>query len=312
MSLERIFPLDRETIEMFALKGIKVDDGKPPISNANGVNVRRVMQLISDFSKKPFDHLRILDLACGEGVYAIEAALRGAEVRALDARTERMSGGAKAAERNGLGNLFFEQTDVRNVNVSSHGSVDIVLFLGILYHLDQKDIFPVLKNIYEMCSQFVIIDTHISLNGLVTIKYDGKSYEGKQWREHADDDPEEVRRSRLQASIDNPLAFWFTKKSLFKLLLDVGFTSVCECNVPLEPFKSVDRITIIAVKGEPVKVSSYPWVNDKTEDEIEHILAENLKAGYLKYGETKPGLKQLGKSIINRALRTFGLEIRRI
>ena len=312
MSSERIFPLDKDTIELFALKGAQVDCGKPQICNANGVKVRRVMQLIRDFSKKPFDQLQILDLACGEGVYAIEAALRSAEVKALDARIERMSEGVKAAERLGLRNLSFEQTDIRNVNISSHGSVDIVLFLGILYHLDQKDAFPVLKNIYEMCQQFVVIDTHIALHGVVNIEHDGRSYKGKQWREHADDDPEELRRNRLQSSLDNPLSFWFTKESLFQLLNDVGFTSVCECNVPLEPFKSKERITVIAVKGERVQVSSYPWVNDKTENEIEHLLADNLEATRKKYGAVKPGFKQLVKSIVNGTLRTFGLEIRRL
>ena len=313
MSSEHVFPLDQDTIELFALKGTQGGCGTPQIGNANGLKVRRVMQLIRDFSKKPLDQLRILDLACGEGVYAIEAALRGAEVRALDARTERMNEGAKAAERLGLKSLCFEQTDIRNINIGSHGRVDVVLFLGILYHLDQGDVFLVLKNIYEMCQQFVVIDTHIALHSLVKVEHDGRSYEGKQVREHAVDDLEVVRRSRLLASLDNPLSFWFTKESLFRLLNDVGFTSVCECNVPLEPFKPADRITIIAAKGEPVQVSSYPWVNDKTEDEIERFLADNLaQASRQKYGAAKPGVKQLAKSIVNGALRTFGLEIRRI
>ncbi len=92
----------------------------------------------------------------------------------------------------------------------------------------------------------------------------------------------------------------------------MGFTSVCECNVPLEPFKSVERITVIAAKGERVKVSSYPWVNDKTEDEIEHSLADTLRATRQKYGAVRPGFKQLVKTIVNRILRTVGLEIRRI
>jgi SAM-dependent methyltransferase len=312
MSSEHIFPLDQDTIELFARKGIQVGAGKPQIYNANGVKVRRVMQLIRDFSKKPFDQLQILDLACGEGVYAIEAALRGAGVRALDARTERMSEGEKAAERLSLRNLSFEQADIRNVNTGSHGKVDIVLFLGILYHLDLNDVFPVLKNIYEMCDQFVIIDTHIALHGVVNVKYDGRSYEGKQWREHADNDPAQLRKNRLQASLDNPLSFWFTKESLFQLLNDVGFTSVCECNVPLEPFKAADRITIIAFRGEPVQVSSYPWVNNKTEDEIAHFLADNLAATRQKYGTAGSGVKQIMKSIVNRTLRIFGLEVRRI
>jgi SAM-dependent methyltransferase len=312
MSSERVFPVDQETIKLFALKGTQ-GGGPPKTVNAAGVKVRRVMQLIRDFSKKPFDQLRILDLACGEGVYAIEAALRGAEVRALDGRTERMDEGAKAAERLGLKNLCFEQNDIRNVNIGSYGTVDVVLFLGILYHLDQRDVFPVLRNIYEMCNQFVVIDTHVALHGQVKLEHDGRNYEGKHVREHADDDPEGVRRSRLLASLDNPLSFWFTKESLFRLLNDVGFSSVCECNVPLEPFKPENRTTIIAAKGELVCVSSYPWVNNKTENEIENLLADDLKqASRLEFRAEKSWVAQLAKSMVNAALRNFGLEIRRI
>lgn len=312
MSSERFFPLDPNAIELFALKGTQ-DGGCPPqLGNANGLKVRRVMQLIRDFSKKPFDQLRILDLACGEGVYSIESALRGAQVKALDGRTERMSEGTKVAQRLGLKNLCFEQTDIRRVTISSHGSVDVVLFLGILYHLDQNDIVPVLKNIYEMCQQFVVIDTHIALRGTVNFQHDGRSYAGQQVREHSDDDPDAVRRSRLLSSLDNPLSFWFTKDSLFRMLKEVGFTSACECNVPLEPFKPADRITVIAAKGEPVIVSSYPWVKDKKEDEIERFLDDDLQAARQKYGAGRPGVKRFAKCIINRTLRAFGIEIRRI
>ena len=313
MSSERAFPLDQRTIELFAIKGTQGGDGTRQTGNANGLKERRVMQLIRDFSKKPFDQLRILDLACGEGVYAIEAALRGAEVRALDARTERMNEGAKAAERLGLKNLSFEQADVRRVNFDSHGSVDVVLFLGILYHLESRDAFLVLKNIYEMCQQFVVIDTHIALHGQVKVECDGRSYKGTHVHEHADADPEEVRRSRLMASIDNPTSFRFTRRSLFRLLNDVGFTTVCECEVPLDSRKSADRITIIAAKGEPVQISSYPWINDKTEDEIDAFLANNPgQESRQKYGGVISGVKRFAKSVVDGALRTFGFEIRRI
>ena len=313
MSSERAFPLDPRTIELFAIKGSQGGPDTPQAGNANGLKVRRVMQLIRDFSQKPFDQLQIIDLACGEGVYAIEAALRGAEVRALDARTERMNEGAKAAERLALKNLSFEQADIRNVNIDSHGRVDVALFLGILYHLELRDAVLVLKNIYDMCHQFVVIDTHIALRGRLKVEHEGRSYEGKEMYEHADDDPEAVRRSRLLSSIDNPTSFWFTKESLFRLLKDVGFTSVCACDVPLEPFKPADRITIIAARGEPVQVSSYPWVNDKTEDEIEGFLAENSgQETRWNDGGLKSGVKQLAKSAVNGALRPFGFEIRRI
>src|SRR5262245_62615377 len=117
MSSERVFPLDPAAMGLFALKGTQCGRGAPQIGNANGLKVRRVMQLIRDFSKTPFDRLRILDCACGEGVYAVEAALRGAEVRAFDGRTERMNDGARVAERHGLEKLSFEQTDLRNVTL---------------------------------------------------------------------------------------------------------------------------------------------------------------------------------------------------
>jgi SAM-dependent methyltransferase len=313
MSSERVFSLDQKTHELFALKGKEGGCYVPRKGNSNSVRVRRVMQIIRDFSNKTFDQLRILDMACGEGVFAIEAALRCAEVIALDARTEQINGGKNAAERLGLKNLCFEQTDIRNVNIASHGSADVVLFLGILYHLNQKDIFPILKNIYEMCNQFVLIDTHIALQGQMTVKYNGQSYNGKQTREHHDNDPEEVRRSRLLASLDNSLSFIFTKEALFRWLNDVGFTSVCECLVPLEPFKPKNRITILAAKGESVQISSYPWINDKSEYEIERLLADNISnTSWREYGGVTPWIKHLAKSIVNAALRAFDLEIRRI
>jgi SAM-dependent methyltransferase len=300
-------------MELFALKGTQGRPGIQQTGNANGVKVRRVMQLIRDFSKRPLDQLRILDLACGEGVYAIEAALRGAEVRALDARMERMNEGAKAAERLGLKHLSFEQEDIRKVHVSSHGSVDVVLLLGILYHLNERDVFSVLENVYEICGQFVVIDTHIASHGRARVHHDGRVYEGQHMGEHADDDPEKVRRSRLLASLDNPTSFRFTKESLFRLLNEVGFTSVCECHVPLEPFKPQDRITIIAAKGDPVQVSSYPWVNAKTENEIERFLANNLdQTSREDNGAPRPSLGQRAQSYVNTALRPFGLKVSRI
>jgi SAM-dependent methyltransferase len=309
MSSERVYPLDSEALALFEAKGAS---GWFPAGNVNGVKVRRVMQIIRDFAKVPFEQLRIFDFACGEGVYAIESALRRADVVAFDGRIERMEAGASLARRLGLENLKFEQADVRDITVDSHGRADVVLFLGILYHLDDRDIFPVLRNIYGMCGHLVIIDTHIALKADYRAEHNGKHYEGMKLREHADDDSEEVRRSRVGASLDNPLSFWFTRASLCRALLDVGFTSVCECHAPLEPTKPAGRITVIASKGEPVQLSSYPWVNDKTEDEIGCFLSEPDRQSQMQPVEPAgSSARQLAKSAINVVLRPLGFEIRR-
>jgi len=306
---ERVYPLDSETLELFALKGTQGGCGTVQIGNANGVKVRRVMQITSDFAKVPFSQLKIIDFGCGEGVYAIEAALRGAEVLALDARDERMKDGVRAAARLGLTKMRFEQMDIRNVNVGSHGMADVIFFLGILYHLDFKDVFPVLHNIYNMCREFVVIDTHIAVSNEHRV-YDGEIYHGLQVHEHADSDPEDVRRSRLGASLDNPLSFVFTRESLFRLINNIGFTCACECIVPIEPGKPEHRITIVATKGERVKISSYPWVNDRTEDEIRRFL-DDLAPPPLPRSQASR-VRQLAKCIINGSLQRVGLEIRRI
>ena len=312
MTTETVHPLDPETLKLFAAKGTQGGPGILQVGNANSVKVRRVMQITSDLTKMPFEQLRILDLACGEGVYAIEAALRGAKVLAVDARTERMDEGARTARRLGLSHLEFAQNDIRKVNNQSYGQFDVIFFLGILYHLDAQDVFPVLRNIYEMCGQFVVIDTHISLAETDEVEHDRHVYKGTKVREHADADPEAVRKSRLLSSLDNTWSFFFTTESLIRLLNDTGFSSVYFCNVPLEPMKPRDRITLVAIKGTPVRISSYPWVNDKTESEIEVFLRTSEKPAREQTDPARSHLKQRAKSTINGMLRPFGFEITRI
>jgi 2-polyprenyl-3-methyl-5-hydroxy-6-metoxy-1,4-benzoquinol methylase len=137
MSDEMVRQLDTEALALFAKKG---HEGGPKVAQgglANGVKVRRIMQLTADLARRPFAQLRILDLGCGEGVYSIEAALRGAQVVALDARTQRMERGAACARRHGLDNLRFIQQDVRMAKREALGSFDVVYLLGAMFHSSQ-------------------------------------------------------------------------------------------------------------------------------------------------------------------------------
>jgi SAM-dependent methyltransferase len=260
--------LDAEALELFARKGLEAGAGAPQVGEANAVKVRRVMQLTQDLAGRPFDELRILDLGCGEGVYAIEAALRGATVLALDARTERMELGAACASRHGLGTVTFRQEDARRVSRETHGDFDVVFCLGLLYHLDMPDVVHLLERMQELATRLAVIDTLVSAGGGAAVTYRGRTYEGERCREHGDDDPPEVRRSRLLRSIDSTFAFRFTRGSLVRALHDVGFGSVYECVGPPEPGKTADRITLVALEGERVSIATYPWVNGKSEAEI--------------------------------------------
>jgi SAM-dependent methyltransferase len=269
---EEIRNLDEDALAVFARKGLEAGPDAPQVGEANAVKVRRVMQLTSDLSSKPFDELRILDLGCGEGVYAIEAGLRDAEVLAIDARTERMNEGAAVAARHGLDRVTFSQEDVRAVAVDTHGEFDVVYCLGLLYHLDSPDVFELLQSVHGLCRELLLVDTLIATAPEVEIEFDGRAYEGTRVREHQASDPAEVRRSRVLRSIDNEFAVRLTRSALVRALSDTGFSTVLECHAPLEPGKPDDRITLAALKGEPVSLSTYPWLNDADETAIERRL----------------------------------------
>jgi 2-polyprenyl-3-methyl-5-hydroxy-6-metoxy-1,4-benzoquinol methylase len=307
MSSERLHPLAADELDLFARKGREGDAQVPQAGNANGVKVRRITQLLLDLATTPVDQLSVLDLACGEGVYAIEAALRGARVLAVDARTERMGNGARIAQRLGLTRLTFEQNDVRKVTAGSHGEFHIVYLLGILYHLDEPDVCHVLEHVAGMCRGWLLIDTHISLTSRDSFSYNGHLYKGAKVREHADDDSESTRRAKVLMSVDNTFAFQFDRPSLIRLLVDTGFTTVVECCAPLEPAKPANRITLAAAKGQPVVVSTYPWVNGRTEDEIERFLGIEHA-----HPPTEPAPRMGLAGLVNHTLRRFGFEIKRV
>lgn len=277
MNEESIYQLDSEALKLFAQKGYEGGPHVLQAGQANAVKVRRIMQITRDLAGRSFPELRILDLGCGEGVYAIEAGLRGAEILALDARTQRMRQGIACADRHSLVNVKFIEEDVRHITIEKLGSFDVVYLLGLLYHLDAPDVFVVLKSVYSLCTRMLIIDTFISLIEEIQVEWENQVYKGRRVREHEDEDNKEVRKSKVLRSIDNTFSFRFTKESLLKVLHQIGFTSVYECHVPFEHGKPKDRITLVAIKDLPVLISTYPWLNHKSEAEIEQILQDDCQ-----------------------------------
>src|SRR5262245_7380824 len=103
--------------------------------------VRRVMQTITDLMPGSVDGLRILDLGALEGMFSIELARRGARVVAIEGRAINAAKIRFAREVLELPNLEVVSGDVRHLRRERHGEFDIVLCLGILYHLDVPDCF---------------------------------------------------------------------------------------------------------------------------------------------------------------------------
>jgi 2-polyprenyl-3-methyl-5-hydroxy-6-metoxy-1,4-benzoquinol methylase len=226
--------------------------------SGNEVKLRRVMQIIADVFDRPISDLRVLDLACFEGGYAIEFSRQGAHVCAIEGRKANLEKSRFAARALSLGDIEFYQDDVRNLTEERYGEFDVVLCLGILYHLNTPDVFTFLENVFAVCRRVAVIDTHISLYSEETFLHNGRRYMGKTVPEHARDaSPEEIEKSSW-ASLDNPTSAYFTRPSLYSLLYDLGFTSVYECHIPQWPDKPKDRVTLLAIKGTPVPLVSCP------------------------------------------------------
>lgn len=222
-----------------------------PAPAGDEVKLRRVTQVVADVAGGDLTGLRVLDLACLEGMYALELARRGAEVVAIEGREANVEKARFAARALGL-DVDFVQGDVRDLSAERHGTFDVVLALGILYHLDAADLFDVVGRIAGVCRRALVVDTGTALREDERFEHSGREYAGRRLVEHAPDSTEEERRAAVWSSLDNLTAVALTRPSLETLLARSGFTSVFECHVPAEPAKQAARVTLLALKGAPV------------------------------------------------------------
>jgi len=230
------------------------------------IRLKRVVQMVSDIANKPLKDLRILDLGCLEGLYAIEFARRGAEVVGIEGRKANIEKARFAKQALSLNSLEFFQDDVRNLSKKKYGQFDVVLCLNLLSHLNVPDVFSFMERLAEVCRGIAIIITDISITAKKPYIYNGKKYWGRTFLEHYSNSTSEERAKSLWASLDNLTSFWFTRSSLYNLLSDVGFTSIYECHIPLELEKRRDVVTLLAVKGEDEALMSSPMVNELPKD----------------------------------------------
>jgi tRNA (mo5U34)-methyltransferase len=78
--------------------------------------------------------LRVLDIGCSDGFFSFEMERRGAEVTAIDFVPETYTGFATA--RKVLGSrVSYRMDNVYNLSPERYGEFDLVLFMGVLYHL---------------------------------------------------------------------------------------------------------------------------------------------------------------------------------
>ncbi len=103
---------------------------------------------------------RVLDIACNSGFWSFQCALLGADVVGFDARPELIEQGNLIKSIVGLNNVEFRVLDFWDMNPESlDGTFDVVLNLGILYHL--PDPLETLRLTKAMARKNILLDTGV-------------------------------------------------------------------------------------------------------------------------------------------------------
>ena len=234
----------------------------PGVAGGNEARVRRVLQLVSDCARTPIAELRILDLGAFEGLFAVELARHGASVVAIEGREASLEKMRLAKDALDLDRLELRLEDVRDLDLQRTGSFDVVLCLGLLYHLDTPDVFVLLERIRDVCRGFAIIETRIAVSPAERREYRGRSYWGLRAAEPKADTPL-YSRDALWASIGNPYSFHLSRMSLCNALADCGFSSVLECHLPPLMGQPPFRVTLAAFAEERKAIVTVPALNDQ-------------------------------------------------
>jgi SAM-dependent methyltransferase len=102
---------------------------------------------------------RILDIACNAGFWSTQCALLGANVVGFDARPELIEQANLVKDIVGLDNVEFRLLDFGAMTPATLGQFDVVLNLGILYHL--PDPLAALAATKMMAQEYIVLDTNL-------------------------------------------------------------------------------------------------------------------------------------------------------
>jgi len=108
--------------------------------------------------------MRAIDLGTRDGFFAFELEKRGAEVIAVDYMPKDKTGFKVAAELLNS-KVTYKQDNIYNLSKERYGEFDIVLFLGLLYHL--PDPMKALNIVRTICKDELYLETHVIDNAFL-------------------------------------------------------------------------------------------------------------------------------------------------
>ncbi len=124
--------------------------------------VLRLLELPNDCSG-----LRVLDIGARDGFFSFELERRGAEVLAIDFMPPDRTGFMVAKEILGS-NVTYKVANVYDLDPEQYGMFDIVLFLGVLYHL--RNPMLALDKIWQVCRGRLWVESQVIDNAFLDME----------------------------------------------------------------------------------------------------------------------------------------------
>jgi hypothetical protein len=119
--------------------------------------------------------LSALDLASHQGWFAVKMAQAGfGRVQGIDARRAHVEDSSLIADIYGLQGLSFEQGDIHALDPRALGQFDVVLMMGLLYHLENP--VGALRTCRALCRKLCLIETQIVPGMTGWVDYGGYQY----------------------------------------------------------------------------------------------------------------------------------------
>ena len=222
------------TVE-FTAHNIRLDDGTftRPDSTMSMVeypwfiSARRVLETVFPGDKS---QLRLADVGCLEGGYAVEFARMGFRVLGIEVRESNIAACNYVKSNTDLPNLQFAWDNA--LNIAKYGVFDAVFCCGLFYHLDRPKEY--LETVSSVTKKLLILQTHFSLSESEGTDYGlsapskNEGLPGRWFIEFVDDEDFNNRDTAKSKSWDNKQSFWIQREYLLQAIQDVGFNLVME------------------------------------------------------------------------------------
>lgn len=217
----------------------------------------------------------VLDIGCNGGFYSIQANLRGAKVLGVDAKRWHVRQALFASQALNLRDINFKRESLYSLKPNVHGTFDVVLALGLVYHL--KHLVKGLEGLFDMCQDLLILETAV-LDSQEHISYiDSIGHELFP-----------LRYVKNDAYKDEAASNWFfpTAETVKAMLEDVGFSEVqihdhfngrCVLTARKNALSSDSRFS--AFLGVKFITDTYQYKGSPGEEMMINVLAENIGRG---------------------------------